>query len=93
MCWLQAGQVMEVEAEKNREGVLKAAEYLKAVEVARVEVKKLRLERDLLSDRVRKLEEEARSQVPNGSNASSIVTKWLMPDCLIRRLPDDSTLD
>ena len=86
----QAGELMEVEVEKNRAGALKAQEYLKALEVARVEVKRLRLERDLLSDRVRTLEEEARGEVVNNA---SIVAKWLMPECLIRRPPDDSTLD
>eukprot|EP00475_Leptophrys_vorax_P042533 TRINITY_DN80155_c0_g1_i1.p3 TRINITY_DN80155_c0_g1~~TRINITY_DN80155_c0_g1_i1.p3 ORF type:complete len:176 (-),score=28.83 TRINITY_DN80155_c0_g1_i1:17-496(-) len=73
-----------------RASVEKAQEYLRALDIARVEVKRLRLERDLLNDRVNTLEEHARTA--QQSTGGAMLTKWLMPNCLLQR-PEASEID
>ncbi|GJP45174.1 hypothetical protein CLOM_g4597 [Closterium sp. NIES-68] len=55
-----------------RASVEKAQEYLRALDIARVEVKRLRLERDLLNDRVNTLEEQARAAVNAGGALGAV---------------------
>ncbi|GJP37558.1 hypothetical protein CLOM_g21955 [Closterium sp. NIES-68] len=57
----------------GRESLERAEEYLKALDIAKVEVKKLRLERDILMEKNRLLEDEKIKRT----------TSWVIPSCLL----------
>ncbi|GJP37560.1 hypothetical protein CLOM_g21957 [Closterium sp. NIES-68] len=62
---------------QGKRSVARAEEYLRALDVAKVEVKRLRLERDLLHERIQALEHGG------GAGGAMATVGWLVPPCLM----------
>ncbi|CAI7853102.1 unnamed protein product [Closterium sp. NIES-53] len=62
---------------QGKRSVERAEEYLRALDVAKVEIKKLRLERDLLQERIQTLEHGG------GAGGAMATVNWLVPPCLM----------
>ncbi|CAI5495674.1 unnamed protein product [Closterium sp. Naga37s-1] len=73
----------------GRESLDRAEEYLKALDIAKVEVKKLRLERDILMEKNRLLEEEKNKRLVDTLRR----TYGLAPDAEICMEADPGTFD